>query len=125
MGVFSLFYLVLSNIIMNFNITIFNTTIFNTTNFMHINNGCLMDSDLNFSCIYITQLIWLDPFMNYDVKYICNQCKKKNFTNNQLAEFINKRFNNTLLSNCTVNVISGYEEIQLIDQCKYLYNNTC
>ena len=101
------------------------TSNFNTTNFMHINNGCLMDSNLNFSCIYVTQLIWLDPFMKSDIKYVCDKSKQKNLTNDQLAKLINTRFNNTLLSNCTVNTINGYGSVQLIDQCPYLYNQTC
>jgi hypothetical protein len=98
---------------------------FNTTNFMHINDKCLMDPNLNFSCIYVTQLIWLDPIMDYDVKYICNKCKQNNFTNDQLAITINKRFKNTLLNNCSVNTINGFENIQLIEQCPFLYNETC
>ncbi len=122
---FIFFFIFTNTFTYEINTTNFNTTNFNTTNFMHINNDCLMDPNLNFSCIYVTQLIWLDPIMDYDLKYICNKCKQNNFTNSQLAIIINKRFKNTLLNNCSVNTINGFENIQLIEQCPFLYNETC
>lgn len=102
-----------------------NSSNFNTTRFMHINNGCLMDSNFNFSCIYVTQLIWMDPIMKADLEYVCDKCKQRNFTNNQLAKIVNKRFNDTKLNNCTVTTIDNLGSMQLVDQCPYLYKEFC
>lgn len=92
--------------------------------FMQMNEPCFVLSEQKLECSNMYTVTIDDPYWKADLDYICNQLKKKDFTNGDLANLINYKFE---YYNCPCNIhtIHNSSEIQFRDQCPEIYTHYC
>ena len=92
--------------------------------FAQMNEPCFRFSEQFFFCDDITTAINFDPDKSDDIKNVCNQSKINNFTNDDLANLINYKFDN-LGAPCNVHTINNLGSTQLRKHCPKIYEEQC
>ena len=89
---------------------------------MKTNDTCSILPKQKLVCDDIYMITKKDPYWDTDRDFVCDKAKKYDFTNNDLANLINFKFN-YYESLCTVYTINDAGTIQLRKQCPDIYNH--
>jgi hypothetical protein len=96
-----------------------------STPFIKMEPGCLISYQDTYCCNDIDSFIDYDPFNLVDVKYICNKSASNELNNQAFADRVSYRFHNLGFDKCTVDVISGFQNIQFKNQCPNAIKEYC
>ena len=92
---------------------------------MIMSSNCWIAPNTKYSCTDIPNVINMDPDEKKDIENICNSSRTSGFTNEQLADLVNSRFNEEGLSNCKLSVLNNLGNKEFKDQCPFEYKNYC
>ena len=94
------------------------------TPFMQMNKDCFMFPGQELICDNLNTAIDNDPFYTDDVKTVCKRSKVNNFTNEDLANLVNSRFDGMGFP-CKIHTINNSSSTQFRNQCTEIYTREC